>query len=133
MSTLLSFTEKRKTVQGSALHCIAVQCITRVAEKLYPSYPDCIQIEISASNLMPKFTHFLSQNVQCRILRFSCITFSVLTKTYCKLYKIVGCSLKVLHAELFDEWKLVPVLDAASTSASKEFQVLTIIVITQKY
>ena len=102
----------------------------RVAEK---SYPDCIQIEISASNLMPKFTHFLSQNGQCRILRLSCITFSVLTKTYCKLYKIIGCSLKVLHAALFDAGKLWPVLDAASTSASKAFQVLTIIVINQKY
>ena len=105
----------------------------RVAEKSYPSYPDCIQIEISASNWMPKFTHFLSQNGQCCILRLSCITFSLLTKIYCKLYQIIGCSLKVLHAALFDAGKLVPVLDAAITSASKAFQVLTIIVINQKY
>ena len=112
---------------------VVMAVVKRVAEKSNPSNLDCIQIEISASNLMPKFTHFLSQNGQCRILRLSCITFSVLTKIYCKLYKIIGCSLKVLHAALFDAGKLVPVLDAASTSASKAFQVLTIIVINQKY
>ena len=109
-----------------------VDCPTRVAEKSYPSYPDCIQIEISSSNLMPKFTHFLSQNGQCRIVRLSCVKFSILTKIYCKLYKTIGCSLKELHAALFDAGKLFPVLDAASTSASKAFQVLIIIVINQK-
>ena len=55
---------------------------TRVAEKSNPSNLDFIQIEISASNLMPKFTQFLSQNGHCCILRLLCITFSVFTKIY---------------------------------------------------
>ena len=63
----------------------------RVAEKSNPSNLDCIQIEISASNLMPKFTQFLSQNEHCRMFRLFCITFSVLTKFNCKLYKLIGC------------------------------------------
>ena len=42
----------------------------RVAEKLYPSYLDCIQIEISASNLIKKVWLFLSQNVYRHIFDF---------------------------------------------------------------
>ena len=43
---------------------------SRVAEKSNPSNLDCIQIEISASNLMAKFTQFWLQNEYCCILRF---------------------------------------------------------------
>ena len=56
---------------------VVMAVVKRVAENSNPSNLDCIQIEISASNLMPKCMQFLSQNEHCRILPIFCITFSV--------------------------------------------------------
>ena len=59
----------------------------KVAEKSYPSNLDCIQIEISASNLMQ--FHCKIGNVAFYVF---CITFNVFIKTYCQRYKSIGCS-----------------------------------------
>ena len=45
--------------------------LNRVAEKSNPSNLDCIQIEISASNLMTKCTQFLSQNGYCHTFLYN--------------------------------------------------------------
>ena len=63
-----------------------------VAEKSNPSNLDCIQIEISASNLMPKiYAVFVAKLVLSNFTLFG-LTLSVLTKMYCKLLKSIGCS-----------------------------------------
>ena len=46
------------TSTSTSNSCLLVVIVLRVAEMSYPSYMDCIQIEISASNLKPKFMQF---------------------------------------------------------------------------
>ena len=65
---------------------LSILLVARVAEKSSPSNLNCIQIEISASNFIPKCMQFLLQNGKCRTLH---ITFSVLKKfiaTWTKLF-----------------------------------------------
>ena len=65
----------------------------RVAEKSNPSNRDCIQIEIFASNLLTKFTHFFVAKCDA-MLHFTpyCITFILIIKIYRKMYSIIECS-----------------------------------------